>query len=276
VSVAARDQQGSLEQAIRLALLATMLALFSAACAPSAAMRSPAPRQELTVFAAASLRGVFVDLAAAWSVAHPGIELRLAFDGSNVLATQIEEGAPADVFISADVDQPRRLAADGLAAAPPVTLLRNAIAIVTPRSGSPVQTLADLARQGIRIVGTGRGVPITGYAEQAIAQIGGLMSDPAAFIASVAANVVSEEDNVRLALAKVELGEGDAAIVYRTDALSSERVQSLPIPPEVVVSADYAAVQLSTREAAARFVGWLAGPEASDVFRAAGFEPVSR
>jgi molybdate transport system substrate-binding protein len=88
----------------------------------------------------------------------------------------------------------------------------------------------------------------------------------------VDANVVSREDNVRAALAKVELGEGDAAFVYATDLASADRVRDVPLPDAVEVMAEYGAVQVSDRPIAAEFLRWLAGKDASGVLLAAGFE----
>jgi molybdate transport system substrate-binding protein len=135
-----------------------------------------------------------------------------------------------------------------------------------------VRAPADLAAAGVRIVAAAAGVPITRYADEALAQLALTMPDPEAFAAAVAANVVSREDNVRAALAKVELGEGDAAVVYRSDAASSERVRQIAWPEAVEVSADYAAVQVSDRPLAAGFVAWLAEDEALAIISSNGLE----
>jgi molybdate transport system substrate-binding protein len=152
-----------------------------------------------------------------------------------------------------------------------VVFARNGLTIVTPIEGRTVNVPADLARPGVRVVAAGPGVPITRYAEAALAQLAATTPDPVAFAAAVAANVVSREDNVRAALAKVELGEADAAIVYRTDARSSGLVREVPLPAGVAVTADYAALQVSPDPAAAAFVAWLRGSEAVAILEAAGF-----
>ena len=241
-----------------------------AACSPS----TQTDDSDLTVFAAASLRDVFVDLESAWLTTHPDTPLTLAHEGSNVLAAQIGEGAPADVFVSADTERPQQLYEAGLVAGEPVPFAGNRLALVVPAEGDRVQSPADLAEPGVRIVAAGRGVPITRYADEALAQLALTMPDPEAFAVAVVSNTVSREDNVRAALAKVELGEGDAAIVYRTDALSSDRVREIPLPAVVDVTAEYAVVQVSDRAIAADLVEWLGGPEATDVIEAAGFEVV--
>ncbi len=251
-----------------------MAALLVALSFASGCAAEPDDDSELTVFAAASLRDVFFDLDAAWMSSHPGTALTLAHEASNILAAQITEGAPADVFVSADVQRPAELSEAGLTAAPPVPFARNRVTLVAPLDDGRVQSPDDLATPGVRIVAAGAGVPITHYADAALARLALTMPDPDAFAAAVAANIVSREDNVRAALAKVELGEGDVAVVYRTDALSSDRVREIPFPETVDITAEYVAVQVSDRPMAAEFVTWLGGPEAAAIIEANGFEVV--
>ena len=228
--------------------------------------------QGLTVFAAASLRAVVDELEVAWLEEHPDLPLTIATEASNVLAAQIREGAPADVFISADTARPWELSDAGLTAAEPVPFALNRVALVAPVGDATVQVAADLATPGVRIVGVSEGVPIARYALEALARLAESMPEPREFAEAVAANVVSREDNVRAALAKVELGEGDAAFVYRTDALDAAGVREVPLPATVEVTAQYAAVQVSDEPAAGRFVAWLGEPSAAAVIAAAGFE----
>lgn len=230
--------------------------------------------RSLTLFAAASMRSVTDELQAAWLAAEPETSLVIATEASNVLAAQIEEGAQADVFISADDVQPRRLAEAGLTAAEPVPFARNEIALVA-RPDGPVTEAADLAGAGTTIVVGGRATPIGRYTEQALWQLAQAMPDPPGFAAAVEANIASREDNVRAALAKVELGEGDAAFVYRTDAADSEDTIEIELPPGARVAAPYAAVQVSEDAAAAAFVDWLRSAAAQRILSDAGFEVVA-
>jgi molybdate transport system substrate-binding protein len=241
--------------------------LLAGACSSDASSR-----QDLTVFAAASLRDVFDELEVRWESSHPEVKLVLAHDGSNILAAQIAEGAPADVFVSADMERPQQLVDDGLTAAPAVPFVRNRVALVAPLDEDAVQEPADLAAPGVRIVAAGAGVPITRYADEAVTELAASMADPADFVEAVTANVVSREDNVRAVLAKIELGEGDAALVYATDLVSADGVREVPLPAAVEVSAEYAAVQISHRAEAAAFVDWLGGSDAAEALLAAGFE----
>ena len=236
-------------------------------------MASGPPAGMLTVYAAASLGGVIDELAERWLASHPGAEVLTTLGASNVLAAQIAEGAPADVFISADREQPAQLTVAGLAHGAPVVIARNRLAIVAAPGAEELTRAVDIARPGVRLVAAGPGVPITGYADELVARLAATTPDPAAFQAAVAANVVSREDNVRAALAKVELGEGDAAIVYATDALASPLVRVIPLPDSVDVTADYAAVALRGGPGA-DFVTWLRGSDAAEALASAGFDPV--
>ena len=249
-------------------LVLPLLALFVLGCT------GDDEPEDLTVFAAASLRDVVDELEVAWLEEHPGVPLTVATDASNVLAAQIQEGAPADVFMSADTLRPRQLNEAGFTAGDPVPFAGNHLRLVAALNADEVQVPADLAQPGIRLVGVSEGVPVTAYTHEVSAGLAATMTQPQAFAEALAANVVSREDNVRAALAKVELGEGDAAFVYATDARGSSDVREVPLPPAVDVIATYAAVQVSDRPMAAAFVEWLGGPVATGVITGAGFEPV--
>lgn len=252
------------------AALAVAAALASCSSGPPP---SPAP-VELTVFAAASLRTAFTQLAPMFEAAHPGVRLVFSFDASSTLRTQIEQGAPADAFASADEKNPQALVGAGLAVGPPAAFTGNELAvIVAPGNPANVATPADLARSGVRIVAAGDDVPITTYANQLIANLALQPGYPPDYAARVAANVVSREDNVRSVLTKIELGEGDAGIVYSTDARASGKVGTLRIPGANVVT-KYAAVPVraSKHLAEARvFVDFLSSPAAQTVFDEFGF-----
>lgn len=245
-----------------------------------AAAASPGTAVELadvTVYAAASLRDAFETLAGPWEAAHPGSGLVLAFDASSTLRTQIEQGAPADVLASADTRNARLLVDGCLAPGPITSFAGNALVVVVP-SGNPagIATPADLARPGVRYVTAGPEVPLTRYATEAIENLASLPGYPADFVAAVTANTVSEEDNVRAVLAKVELGEGDAAIVYATDAAASDLTEMVAIPDEANVLAMYAAVaniDAPNPGLASEFLSFLAGPEAQAVLAQFGFLP---
>jgi molybdate transport system substrate-binding protein len=238
----------------------------------------PAGPMHLTVFAAASLTDAFEAIAAAWVAAHPGSELILSFDASSALRAQIAEGAPADVFASADERNAQALVDDCLSPGSISPFAHNELVVVVP-VGNPaaIETPADLARTGVRVVAALPDVPITRYTTQVVANLAGLDGYPEAFAEAVTANTVSEEENVRAVLTKIELGEGDAALVYATDAHSSSGVEVVPIPDEANELATYAAVTVGASahpSEAAAFLDLLVGPEAQAILATYGFVPV--
>jgi len=263
---------------VRRAVAGLLFAATLAGCSglPAAIGGSATDRVELTVFAAASLRDAFGAVKSSYEASHPGVAVTFSFDGSGTLRTQLEQGARADLFASADEVNPRRLVDAGLVDGRPVPFAGNRLALVVP-AGNPagITSSFDLARPGVRLVGAGATVPITEYAAQMVGALAGLPGAPRDFAAAVEANVVSREDNVRAVLAKVELGEGDAAIVYATDAAAAgDAVELIPLPGEANVPVTYAAVVLRDaphREAAARFLAWLAGAEGQAVLARFGF-----
>lgn len=234
---------------------------------------------ELSVLGAASLKDVLAAVKTTYESAVPGTTLTIATGASSTLRTQIEQGAPADVFLSADQAYPRALGDAGMADGEAVDFAGNVLTIVVP-SDNPGQLASplDLARTGVKVVAAGDQVPIASYAGQAVARLGALPGYPADFAAAYAANVVSKEENVRAVVAKIELGEGDAAIVYRTDAMASSRVKTIELPAEAAVSATYAGVvlQASTHPASAHaFLDWLAASDGAAVLARFGFRPLS-
>jgi molybdate transport system substrate-binding protein len=231
--------------------------------------------RELTVFAAASLRVPLEDAASAYESARPGIEVRLSLGSSAALRTQIEQGAPADLFLSADVTNVTRLADAGRADGAPRPFASNGLIVVVPADGrSAVHSPADLAADGVHVIAAGAEVPITRYADELVVRLARLPGYPDDFGERYAANVVSREDDVKAVVAKVELGEGDAAIVYRTDARASARVTAIEVPPEAQVAATYAGVVVAGSKASAdatAFLDWLIGPDGRAILARAGF-----
>ncbi len=229
-------------------------------------------RAALGVFAAASLRDVFGTLGATFEQAHPGVQVRFNFAGSQELRTQIEHGAPADVFASADTRHMDAARAAGLVEAPTL-LATNAPVIVVPADNpGKVGGLADLAKVKRLVLGAPE-VPIGAYTlqilEAARARFGAEFPD------RVQSRVVSRELNVRQVLTKVVLGEADAGVVYRTDARNAgDRVRVVEIPPEVNVVAQYP-IAVVTRsphpELARQWIALVTGAEGQAVLARAGF-----
>ena len=229
------------------------------------------------VFAAASLRDVLGRAIPAYTADRPGVRFVVSTDSSAALRAQIEQGAPADLFLSADTTNPARLVESGLAEGEPVAFAAAELVIVVPADNpAGIRSPADLARDGVRIIAAGPEVPITGYADRLIAALAGIDGFPADFAARYAANVRSREDNVRAVLAKIELGEGDAALVYAPDARSSARLATILLPDGVRVAATYAGVVVRdavAADAAGVFLAWLAGPDGGAILADLGFVP---
>ncbi|HEY3336651.1 MAG TPA: molybdate ABC transporter substrate-binding protein [Candidatus Limnocylindrales bacterium] len=252
------------------------LVLGVAACTSGGASPSSSPVQ-LQVYAAASLKKVMAALTAAYTAANPGVTLSLSSDSSAALETKIEQGAPADVFLSADTKNPGKLVDAGLATGDVTVFAGNLLTIAVPAANpAGITTPADLARAGVKVVAAGEGVPITRYATQLVANLASVSGYPGDFARLYAANIVSREDNVSAIVAKLALGEGDAGIVYVTDATGAGGITTVPVADSVNVPATYGgvAVKASTVPGAARaFLAWLTGPDAQAVFAEAGFTP---
>jgi molybdate transport system substrate-binding protein len=278
-------------------VLAILLAILVAACSTSggatplpgatapATTEAPSPPSaepsaepvELTVFGAASLKGVLGAAKAAYEADHPGSTITVSTDSSSALETQIEQGAPADVFLSADTTNPQKLVDGGFADGESVVFASNKLTIITP-TGDPAGLTRpfDLGRSGVRVVAAGDDVPITTYATQLVENLAASAGAPADFAAAYAANIVSKEDNVAAVRTKIELGEGDGAIVYVTDAAASDQVTVIELPDDVNDPASYAGVVVKASpnvDAARAFLDWFAGPDGQAILADFGFLP---
>jgi molybdate transport system substrate-binding protein len=232
--------------------------LLAALCAGSAQARS---RAQITVFAAASLTDVL-----------PAIDAspRYSFAGSNALATQLRNGAPADVIASANTDIPSQLYAQGLVEKP-VPFTRNALVVVVPKSNpAGIKSVYDLTKPGVKIDVANPSVPVGAYTLTILKNMN--------LTARVTPNVVSQETDVREVLAKVALGQADAGFVYATDArtVSSQvTVIKLPAWAQPKVTYALAVVAQSGNKAEARaFVARLLGKRGQATFVRYGFLPL--
>ncbi|MFD3717192.1 molybdate ABC transporter substrate-binding protein [Streptomyces sp. NPDC058674] len=229
---------------------------------------SPAPASggvkaaKLTVLAASSLTDVFTTAGAAYEKSHPGTKVTFSFAGSQELAAQVKQGAPADALVTADT---RTM--DGLTAEvnTPSVIAKNRLVIAAGK-GNPfkIDDLKDLADSKIKVVLAAPQVPVGRYSKEILDRQG------------VPVKPVSQEPNVRAVLSKVELGEADAGLVYKTDsAKSGDKVVAVDIPDDQNAVASYPAASLKqseNAEAAAAFVAWLTGPEAQKILQDAGFQ----
>jgi molybdate transport system substrate-binding protein len=240
----------------------------------------PAEGGDVIVFAAASLTDAFEAIEQELEAATPTLSITYNFGGSQALVTQLEEGAQADVFASANAAQMDAAIAANLLGSEPLPFARNRLAIVTP-SGNPasIESAADLGTEGVLLVLAQSEVPAGRYARESVCL---MAADTATygpdFVARVAANVVSEEEDVRDVLAKVALGEADAGIVYVSDAVAAgDQVDVVAIPDAVNVIATYPVAVLAAGDEAlsSAFVAYLLSEEGQAMLERYGFQPVT-
>jgi molybdate transport system substrate-binding protein len=231
--------------------------------AGSATAASP---RTLTVFAAASLAEPFTELGHKLDAQQPGLKTRFNFAGSQQLAAQIDQGAAADLFASADDRWMSFLAGRGRLAGEPRTFAGNQLVVIVPRSNpARIGRLEDLSRRGVKVVLGAAAVPVGTYSREALQRLTHQPGFPPDYCARVLANVVSEEENVKSVLAKVELAEADAGMVYRSDvspeAARHVRVFDLPDSANVIAQYPIAVVRGAPDEPDARaFLALLGSP----------------
>jgi molybdate transport system substrate-binding protein len=228
--------------------------------AGGASARSARQQAQLTVYAAASLTDAFPKL-------DPS--QRYSFGGSNTLAAQITQGAPADVFASANMALPAQLNADGLCSKP-VVFTRNTLVIIVPKANSAgIHSIYDLTKPGVKLDVAGTKVPVGGYTLQVLKNMN--LTTP------VLANVVSQETDVREVLAKVALGEADAGFVYSTDAKTVPgKITVLKVPAWAQPKVQYGICIVSrsaNKPDAQAFVGKVLSKPGQAVLRSYGFLP---
>ncbi|MGW7098032.1 molybdate ABC transporter substrate-binding protein [Streptomyces sp. NPDC054838] len=262
-------RRGAAAAALTAALLVPALSACGAdkktAAASPSASSAPSTGTEaanLTVLAASSLTDVFKTAGAAYEKAHPGTKVTFSFAGSQELAAQVKQGAPADALVTADTKT-----MDGLKAETgDATVIAKNRLVIAAGKGNPfkIDELKDLADSKIKVVLAAPEVPVGRYGKQILdAQ-------------KIEVKPVSQEPNVRAVLSKVELGEADAGLVYKTDsAKSGDKVVSVDIPDDQNAVASYPAATLKQSKngaAAAAFVAWLSTPEAQKILQDAGFQ----
>ncbi len=258
-----------------------VLACVVAACAPpreAPSARSPDEASTLTVFAAASLTDVFEAIGEVYKHSHPGTDVVFNFAASSALRTQLEEGAAADVVAFAGEKDMQSLTESGLVDAAAVKIFANndLVVVVHPDSADALGSLEDLADRGVKVVMAAAGVPAGDYARSVIENLSSELGAP--FADGVRANVVSEEDNVRQVLAKVQLGEADAGWVYRSDAHAAPELRVLEIPADFNVRAKYPIAPMLTSaqsDAATSFIELVRSAEGQRLIQEGGFLPLA-
>lgn len=233
---------------------------------------------DIIVFAAASLTDAFSEIGEAFTTANPDAVVEFNFAGSSALRTQLEEGAPADVFASADVVQMSNAQESGVASEDDTIFVRNSLVVITPADNpGEIETLADLATPGINLVLAAPEVPVGNYARQVLESAEGDPEYGAGFSDSVLANLVSNEANVRQVVVKVELGEADAGIVYGSDVTPSvaASLAVIEIPEALNVVAEYPialTAETENSEVAQAFIDFVLSSEGQSILASWGFQ----
>jgi molybdate transport system substrate-binding protein len=238
-----------------------LLAPLVAACGSDADSGDQQEQRTLTVFAAASLTDTFTEIGRKFEAENPGVRVRFSFDGSSTLAAQIQQGAPADVFASANPENMTTVTDEDLAAADPVDFATNVLEIaVPPDNPAGVEGLADLDDGDVKVVLCAPAVPCGDAAVQ-VEQAAGVAISP-----------VSEEQSVTDVLNKVTTGEADAGLVYVTDVTSAgDDVLGIEFPESDSVVNRYPIAPLSDDPLAADFVDFVTGDTGRQILGAAGF-----
>jgi molybdate transport system substrate-binding protein len=258
---------------IPAALLIALAGLLRPAAAPAA----PAAGTTLTVFAAASLSEVFTEIGRQFEREHPGVAVRFNFAGSQQLAAQIGQGARADLFAAADERTMAALEEQAGLEGGSRVFARNRLIVIVPRSNpARIHRLEDLAHRGIKLVLGAEAVPVGHYSRVMFENLGHREDFGPDFARRVLANLVSEEENVKSVAAKVQLGEADAGVVYRSDVTPAvaRKVRLLEIPETANVEARYPVAVLKgapQAEAARSFIELLLAPAGQEALARHGF-----
>jgi len=248
-------------------LMSLVAALLTAACggvAAQPASPTPAVSGSLTVLAAASLTAAFTKIGDQVHAKYPGVDVRFSFAGSPTLVTQIQQGAPADVFASADQANMRKVVTGGFNMGTPSMFAHNKLEIAV-QAGNPkhITSLNDLTNPAVKVAVCAPGVPCGRYSTTTFGKAG------------MTVKPVSQEPDVKSVLMKVALGEADAGIVYVTDVKSAgSQVEGVTIPDNLNTTAEYPIVELKTTQsdaAAKAFVSFVVGAQGQKTLESFGF-----
>lgn len=259
---------------------ATTTEATSAAPEEASGEEAEALSGELIVFAAASLTDAFGEIATDFQALYPGTNIVHNFAGSQQLSQQLGQGAPADVFASANGRQMEVAIESGRVLTDTSrTFVRNRLVVIYPADNpAGIETLHDLAKPGLKLVLAAAEVPVGGYSLDFLNKASATAEFGSTYSETVISNVVSYEENVRSVLSKVILGEADAGIVYTSDVFgdSADQVGQLDIPDELNTVASYpiAVVADSENPALAQaYMDYVLGPEGQSVLASYGFVP---
>ena len=233
-------------------------------------------QSQVRVFAASSLREVFLEARSEFQPSNPSIVVDFNFGGSSMLRTQLELGGGADVFASADGRQMSLAEKAGVVSQNSITFAKNRLAVATSVDNTRVMAMQDLARDEVRLVLAQPEVPIGAYAREVLDNMSEIPKFGEDYIDKVLSNVISLEINVSQIIGKIAIGEADAGVVYSTNLVSGvgEKLKSIPMPHEINVEASYfIAVTSETEspEAAEAFIDYLLSPKGQALLTKYGF-----
>ena len=258
---------------ILLCALLSVLVVTTCGCTTTSTQST-----KLTVYAAASLTGAFNQTAQAFEANNTGVNVTFNYAGSQILATQLQQGASADVFASADLTHMNSVKNAGLMNNSSITIFaENYLAIIVPTSNpANITSLSDLAKSGVKLDIANSSVPVGNYSLQMLAKASNNSTYGSGFKNSVLANVVSEETNVNDVVTKVALGQADAGIVYKSDvpAAYQSKVQTITIPHSVNVLAQYPIGVVSSSpnaQLAQSFINYVTSPDGQAILQSYGF-----
>ncbi len=265
-----------------LFLLLVTLCTLLVACGGSttSGSTSTAAPVTLNVFAAASLTEAFNEIAADYQQLHPNIAVKPNYNGSQILEEQIANGAPADVFASADLANMMKASNAGLVNSSQVFVKNRLVVIIPASNPGKIRSLKDLARKGVKIDIEAASVPAGNYSRQALANMSKSPDYGQGYKDAVLANIVSEETNVKAVVQKVQLGEADAGFVYRTDVTPSVSSQvtviDIPDPYNVIAQYPIAVVKSSPHVSDAQaFVKFVLSADGQAIMKKNNFITVS-
>lgn len=237
--------------------------------------------ETLLIFAASSLTDAFEELAVLFEAQTPNVDVQFNFGGSSTLAAQLAQGAPADVFASANAAQMETACEAERILSEPVVFVRNRLVVALPADNpAHITSLLDLANPGVKLVLAAQGVPVRDYTETMLERLALEPDYGEAYREAVLANLVSEEDNVRQVSAKVALGEADAGIVYQSDITPdiAESVITLPISDAYNTIAYYPIAVTTEGEnpvLAGEWIRFVLSDDGQTVLERWGFVPVN-
>jgi molybdate transport system substrate-binding protein len=270
--IASRRRASALAAIVAMAVFASC----GSSSSSSSSSASSTPSGSINVSAAASLNTAFDEIGKAYMAAHPGVTVKFNYGGSNTLAQQIGQGAPVDVFASADTANMQKVASEMNTSK---TFATNKVEVMVPAANpAKIQTLHDLANPGVKIAVADAAVPVGDYTNQVLDKMGASSEYGPSYVTAVKANFVTHETSVGGIVQKVELGEVDAGYTYVSDVVDSgSKVMGIEIPDTYNIVADYPiATAKSSKNAvtAESFVAYVLSPDGQKTLQKYGFQPV--